>query len=138
MSDVGPPRPLPALDRDNTAFWTGGKDGLLMINRCGDCQYYVHPPVRFCPKCESRDVEPRAVSGRGRVYTFTVNYKQWLPGLPENYVLALVAIDEQGDVLIPCNIVNCKVEDVQFDMPVKVLFERYEDVWVPLFEPASS
>ena len=137
MSGAVPSRPLPALDRDNVAFWTGGKDNQLLINRCGDCQYYIHPPVRFCPKCESRNVAPQKVSGKGRVYTYTINYKQWVPGLPERYVLALVALDEQSDVLLPCNIVNCDPDDVDFDMPVHVLFEQHEDVWVPLFEPIA-
>lgn len=132
------PRPLPAIDPDNRAYWTGGERGELLICRCDDCGYYVHPPVRFCPKCESRDVAPQPVSGRGTVRSFTINYKQWVPGLPDRYVLALVALDEQADVLLPCNIVNCAPEDVRFDMPVQVLFEPAEDLWVPLFEPLSE
>lgn len=138
MTAAALPRPLPAIDKDSAAFWTGGKDGRLLIHRCGDCGYYVHPPVRSCPECESRAVAPQPVSGRGRIYTYTINYKQWVPGLPERYVLALVALEEQGDVLLPCNVVNCSPDDVTFDMPVKVLFERHEDVWVPLFEPAEG
>lgn len=133
-----PGRPLPALDRDNAAYWTGGKNGELLICRCSDCGYYVHPPVRFCPACESRKVTPQPVSGRGNIYTFTINYKQWVPDLPERYVLALVAIEEQSDVLLPCNVVNCEPDDVRFDMPVKVLFEPAEDLWIPLFEPAGD
>jgi uncharacterized OB-fold protein len=132
------PRPLPALDRDNAAYWTGGEKGELLICRCGDCGYYVHPPVRFCPECESRDVAPQPVSGLGSVYTFTINYKQWVPGLPERYVLALVALAEQEDVLVPCNVVNCDPDAVTFGMPVKVLFEQCEDLWVPLFEPVED
>ena len=131
-------RPLPALDPDNRAYWTGGQRGELLICRCADCGYRVHPPVRFCPQCESRAVAPQAVSGRGSVYTFTVNYKQWIPGLPERYVLALVAIAEQDDVLLPCNIVGCDPDAVTFGMQVKVLFEQNEDIWVPLFEPAEG
>lgn len=138
MTAAALPRPLPAIDKDSAAFWTGGKDGQLLIHRCGDCGYYVHPPVRFCPKCESRAVAPQPVSGRGRIYTYSINYKQWVPGLPERYVVALVALEEQGDVLLPWNVVNCSPDDVAFDMPVKVLFERHEDVWVPLFEPAEG
>ncbi len=129
--------PLPALDRDNTAYWTGGKDGELLICRCGDCGYYIHTPNDFCPKCESRNVVPRAVSGRGTVRSFSINHKQWMPGLPTPYVLALVVIEEQDDVYLPTNIVNCVPEDVTFGMPVKVLFEQRDDIWVPLFEPAT-
>lgn len=131
-------RVLPAIDRDNQAYWTSGREGRLAIHRCAACAYYVHPPVPFCPQCESRDVAPHAVSGRGRVVTYTVNHKAWVPGLPVPYVLALVAIDEQDDVRIPFNIVDCSPDDVAFDMAVEVVFEQAEDLWVPLFRPVQS
>ena len=133
-----PKRSLPALDKDNRAFWTWGAEGKLAIYRCQDCSYYVHPPVGFCPKCEGRRVAPEATSGKAYVETFTINYKQWVPGLPERYVLALVRLAEQGDVRLVTNIVNCAPDDVRFDMPVKVLFEQHEDVWVPFFEPEAE
>lgn len=130
-----PARILPVIDRDSEAYWTWGRDGTLAIYRCADCAYFVHPPVPFCPKCDSRNVMPHAVSGRGRVVTFTVNHKSWVPDLPVPYVLALVAIEEQEDVRIPCNIVDCAPQDVIFDMLVEVVFEPVEDVWIPLFRP---
>ena len=35
------------------------------------------------------------------------------------------------------NIVGCAPEDVRIDMPVKVCFEAWDEVYLPLFEPAS-
>jgi hypothetical protein len=35
-------------------------------------------------------------------------------------------------------VVNCAAEDVGIGMPVQVIFEQYEDVWIPLFEPAEE
>lgn len=133
-----PARTLPAVDYDTAAFWQGGATGALQIFRCADCAYLIHPPVRFCPKCEGRDVSPQPVSGRGTVTTFTVNHKAWVPGLPVPYVLALVSLDEQDDVRIACNIVGCPAEDVTFGMPVEVCFETIEDLAIPLFRPVSS
>ena len=138
MPDKMPPRALPLLDRDNTPFWTGGKNGELLIHQCLDCSYYVHPPVRFCPQCESRNVEPQAVSGKGTIESFTVVHKQWVPGLKVPYVLALVTIDEQANVRLATNIEQCEPEDVRFGMAVEVFFENRDDVWVPLFRPAHS
>jgi uncharacterized OB-fold protein len=133
-----PARALPLIDKDNRAYWTGGREGELRIYRCQDCRYYIHPPVRFCPKCEGRRVEPEAVSGRGFVESFTVNHKQWVPGLPERFVLALVRIAEQDDVRLVTNIVGCPADSVTMDMPVKVLFEQHEDLWLPFFEPEAN
>lgn len=132
-----PSRPLPAVNDDNRAFWTGGAEGALMIARCADCAYYVHPPVGFCPACESRNVAPERVSGRGEVFSYTVNRKAWLPGLPVPYVLALVELEEQAGLRLPSNIVGCDPEAVTIGMKVAVRFEAVEELHVPLFGPLS-
>ncbi|WP_210425092.1 Zn-ribbon domain-containing OB-fold protein [Spongiibacter thalassae] len=134
-TDQGVVRPLPGINNDTRFFWTGGENNELLIFRCEDCQYYIHPPVRFCPKCESRNVEPSATSGKGVVTSFTINHKQWMPYLKVPYVVALVSIAEQEDVRLVSNIVHCDLDDVHIGMRVKVLFEQNEDLWVPLFEP---
>ena len=138
MSNDNPARPLPALTVDTEHYWKGGERGELIIFRCQDCQYYVHPPVRFCPQCESRNVEPEATSGRGVVTSFTVNHKQWLPTLPVPYLVALVSIAEQEDVRLVTNIVDCPVDAIQIGMPVQVRFEQCQDMWVPLFAPVAG
>ena len=135
---AGPPRPLPALDQENEPFWTGGADGKLLIARCGDCGNHVHPATDFCPRCEGRDVTPQPVSGRAKVFAFTINHRAWIPGLPVPYVLALVELDEQADIRLPTNIVGCPPEDVRVGMPVEVFFEQHEDIFVPLFRPVAQ
>lgn len=128
-------RPLPVLTVNNRAFWTGGEQGQLLIYRCQACAYYVHPPVRFCPKCQGRAVEPEAVSGLASVASFTVNHQKWEPGLEVPYVMSLVELDEQDDVRLVTNIVNCDPDVVRIGLRVRVTFEASEGVWVPLFEP---
>jgi len=130
-------RPLPVLTTSTRVFWTGGREGRLMIHRCQGCGYWVHPPAGFCPRCEGRDVVAEAASGRGTVASFTVNHQRWEPDLPVPYVLALVELDEQADVRLATNVVNCPPESVSIGMPVEVLFEQNEDVWVPLFQPTN-
>ena len=121
----------------NTAYWTGGERGELLINRCQDCGYYVHPPTGFCPSCEGRRVTPEAVSGRGTVASFTVNHQAWEPGLAVPYVLALIELDEQPDVRLVTNIVGCAAHEVSIGMAVAVSFEQHDDVWLPLFGPPA-
>ena len=132
------PRPLPVLTTNNREFWMGGANGELLIYRCRSCGYYVHPAAHFCPSCESRDVAPEAVSGRATVASFTVNHQQWEPDLEVPYVMALVELEEQREVRLVTNIVNCPTDDVYIGMPVSVLFEQNEDVWVPLFQPVQA
>jgi uncharacterized protein len=134
---VSSKRPLPVLTVDNRAFWTGGESGQLLIYRCQTCSYYVHPPVRFCPKCQGRAVEPEAVSGRATVASFTVNHQKWEPDLAVPYVMSLVELDEQSSVRLVTNIVNCDPDAVCIGLRVRVTFEASEGVWIPLFEPAG-
>lgn len=144
MTETSPPpfRILPRIDDRNGFFWTSGADGRLRFLRCQDCGYYVHPPVPLCPKCHSKDVAPEAVSGRATVATYTINHQPWMPGLEPPYVVAIVEIEEQPDVRLTTNIVNCAPEDVKAGMAVQVLFERHDDepddVYLPLFEPARG
>jgi hypothetical protein len=69
------------------------------------------------------------------VASFTINHQQWEPELQVPYVMALVELEEQPDVRLVTNIVRCPAEAVAIGMPVQVVFERSEDVWIPLFEP---
>ena len=129
----GPPfRLLPRLDADNRFFWTSGEDGRLRFLRCGACRSFVHPPAPRCPQCLSESLAPEAVSGRGVVESFTVNYQQWIPGA-DPYIVAWVSIDEQPDVRLTTNLVGIEPGQVSIGMPVEVTFEQADDVWLPLF-----
>ena len=130
-------RVLPRLDDENTFFWSSGADGVLRILRCNNCLFYIHPPGPICPRCLSRDVAPQAVSGRGRVETFTINYQQWIPG-SEPYVIAWVSIDEQPSVRLSANLIDVEPEEVAVGMEVEVTFEHIEDVYLPLFRATTA
>jgi uncharacterized OB-fold protein len=130
-----PFRVLPRLEPDSEFFWTSGRDGALRFLRCGDCEYLVHPPTPVCPKCLGRNVGPSVVSGRGTVFSCTVNHHPW-DGSTEPWAIALVEIEEQADVRLTTNIVGIAPDDIRIGMPVRVVFEDHDPIFVPLFEPA--
>lgn len=132
------PRKLPALTPDTTPFWHGGADGVLNIHRCAACQRWFHPPAPICPHCASFDVAPQPVSGRGTVASFTVNHQAWTPELAAPYVVAIIALADQPGLRLLSNVVGCKPAQVHIGMAVQVRFEQHEDVWLPLFEPATG
>ena len=138
MSANGPSfRVLPRLDDDNRFFWTGGEDGTLRFLRCQSCQQFVHPPVPVCPGCLGSELAPEPVSGRATVHSFTVNVQEWIPG-SEPYVIGLVSIDEQPDVRLITNLVDCDPDDIEIGSPVEVVFEHQQDVYLPLFRLAGG
>ena len=145
MPDDAPPvlpgRMLPKLHENNRAFWTGGGDGQLMIARCAACALWVNPPAADCPDCGGALVA-HPVSGRGTVFTYTINYQPFNPAVPVPYVIAIVQLDEQADLRIATNIVDCEPGSVYIGLPVEVRFERHDvdndSVFVPVFAPRVS
>ncbi len=67
--------------------------------------------------------------------SYTVNYMPWMPDLPVPYVFAAVELDEQPGLRLSTEIVNIDPEAVFIGMPVQVVFEQQEDIYLPLFEP---
>jgi uncharacterized OB-fold protein len=129
-------RPPPVITEGTAAFWRGGAVGELRIQRCQNCDRWLHPPLPMCPRCHGRELEPAAVAGTGTVYSFTVNRYQWTPSLEPPYVIAEVELDEQPGLRLLTSIVGC--DEVTIGMPVRVRFEpagEAADAWVPVFAP---
>ncbi len=131
------PLPVPQITDDNAAFWTGGRQGELLITRCTSCGYYLHPPSPRCPKCLSDAVAPSAVSGRGTVYSYTINRQAWVPGLEVPFVLAIVELDEQPGLRLMTNLVECLPEEAAIGMPVEVAFVERGEAFVPVFHKVA-
>jgi uncharacterized OB-fold protein len=128
---------VPALTPETTPFFTGGRDGELLICRCGDCGYWSHPPTPRCPACLSSSVGPQRASGRGTLASFTVNWHPWHPAFPPPYVIAIVELDEQPGLRLTTNLVGCPPEAARVGLPVQVAFERAGQVWLPVFTPQA-
>jgi uncharacterized OB-fold protein len=132
---------LPKLHDHNRAFWTGGADGRLLISWCTQCESWVSPPAGDCPDCGGALVA-RPVSGRGTVFTYTVNHQPFNPDVPVPYVIAIVQLDEQPDLRIASNIVDCEPDSVHIGLAVEVRFELQdvdgESVFVPVFAPRKD
>lgn len=130
------PVPRPGAYMDTRAFWAAAKDGELLIQYCKDTgkpQFFPRPSSLATGR---RNVEWRAVSGRGTVYSFTTTYSAW-PGHEQRvpYLCALIELDEGVRML--ANLMNVKSEDVTIGMKVKLCWEELSDEFsYPAFEPA--
>ena len=135
--EPAPPRKLPSLEPVSAFFWTSGADDRLRIQRCGSCGRYQHPPWPRCTNCGSEDITPQVVSGRGRIATYTVNHEPWLPGLAVPFLFGVVELAEQAELYVFTNL-QMPVDGAAIGLPVEVIFEQHDDVWLPLFEPAAA
>lgn len=132
-----PNRAAPYVTELEEFFWKGGADGILRMLACNACGQIIHPPSPVCPNCLSRDVTPRELSGRGTVYTYTVNYQQWVKG-QDPYVVAIVELEEDSEVKLTTNVLRVQPEDVYIGMPVEVEFVPFEDLFLPCFRPRTE
>ena len=115
-------------------FWHSGADGILRFLTCSACGYRTHPPGPVCARCLSADLSPRPVAGLATVLTYTVNVQQWWSG-QEPYVITIVGIDEQPDLRISTNVVDCDPWSVAVDDRVRVAFLERNGYYYPLFRP---
>ncbi|HET6953528.1 MAG TPA: OB-fold domain-containing protein [Acidimicrobiales bacterium] len=131
-------RVLPVLRDWNRFFWTGGEDGRLRFQHCTACDALQHPAAPVCRRCGAGGLDVQPVSGRGVVQSCTVNVQRWSADQTTPFVVAVVAIDEDPRVRLTTNVVGCDPDAVHVGLPVRVVFEHVDDVWVPLFEPAGG
>jgi uncharacterized OB-fold protein len=105
----------------------------LLIEHCDNCARWVHPPAGECRDCGGPLAE-RPVSGRGTVFTYTVNHHAFNPELPIPYVIAIVELAEQSGLRLAANIVDCDPDAVKGGMPVAVRPDR-NAAGAPQFAP---
>ncbi|MCH7705646.1 MAG: Zn-ribbon domain-containing OB-fold protein [Chloroflexi bacterium] len=131
------PLPNSANPEQTRPFWEATKRHELVMPRCKTCAATFFYPRERCPDCLSNDLEWVSVSGRGRVYSFTVVYQPGGQAFRDDtpYVYAMIQLDE-GPMMVS-NLVECPVEDAKIDMQVVAVFEDVTpDVTLVKFKPA--
>jgi len=88
------------IDPGTDRFWSGLLHGTLYAPRCNECGTLVWFPRAQCPRCMSGDLSWEELSGRGTVYSFTVNRRGMgrYAGRPP-FVIAYVELDEGPRVI---------------------------------------
>lgn len=105
----------PAVTEETEAFWAAAAEGRLLVECCDSCGAYNFPPAGMCRSCQGRSVTPVEVTGRGRIYSFTVNYQRWLPELEVPYAMALVEFPSYPGVRVFGRLRGATPEDTEPD-----------------------
>ncbi len=135
-----PPRPLrprPALTQDNSFFFEGAKQHMLLIQKCSACGALRHPPRPSCAHCRSFEWEPFEASGRGTIFSFVVNHYPQVPAFDYPLVVALIELEE-GTRLV-ANVSGITPDTAAIGTAVEVGFEDFDDdLSLPVFHPAAT
>lgn len=130
------PTPEVVMNPDAAAYWEGTTRGVVVLQRCDDCQTVIWSPRAICPACWKQNLSTFEASGNGTVYSWTRTMK----GLAEYkdagpYILAYVELEEGPRVMT--NLVDFD-GDPQIGDAVTAVFDRVSDDAALLrFRPAS-
>ena len=136
--------PLPDVHWEPTReLWAAAARGVLAIPRCDGCGRYVWYPETPCRHCGGAHLTWITVSGRGRLFAWSVVYHPWIPQFSEQvpFVTALIALAEDPAVRLVSYMVDCAPDELRCEMPVRAVFRplRYPGVegavMAPLFTP---
>jgi uncharacterized OB-fold protein len=131
-------RPLPQPTRITQPYWDAARENRLMIQQCGNCHQHQFYPRQFCVSCLSEDIKWVASSGRGKVYTYTINRRSANPAMSELVPYVVAAVDLEEGVRMIANIVDTPVDQVKIGSPVEVRFEKLSDeITLPQFTIAG-
>ena len=130
-------KPLPHPNEVSQPFWDAAKRHELQIQRCNACGTYIFYPREACPECLAADLIWIPVSGKGRLYSYTIAQAPTHPAFTDDvpYVIAIVELEEGPH--ITTNLVGCQPDQVEIGMPVVASFEDVnEETTLVKFRPA--
>ena len=128
-------RLLPAPVGLNAEFYKFCAQGEFRLQRCSACGAWRHPPRYRCASCSSDQYTWVAVSGRGRVFTWTITHRPIDPAFTPPYAVVVVELEEGPRVV--GNLRGMEASALALDLPVAVEIERASDtVGLLWFRPA--
>jgi hypothetical protein len=95
-------RPTPAVTPDTAPFYAAAAEGRLVVQGCLSCGRLQHPPGQLCRSCGSAGLGFRQVSGRARLWSWTVARVSFAPGFDPAvpYLIACAELVEQAGLLM--------------------------------------
>lgn len=134
-------KPLPKPDPLTEPYWASVRRKAMEVQRCDDCGAHVFYPRGLCPHCGSRALRWTAVSGRGKIYAFTIVHRPTMSAFKADapYIVALVELDEGCRLMT--NIVNVSPDpqSVKIGMEVEVSYvEATAAITLPVFRPRTG
>lgn len=129
----------PTADHDSLVFWEGCKEGRFILQQCSDCERFRWPHVTVCPDCLSRDWAHVDAAGTGALYSWTWIHHATVPTPAEllPYCVALVALDEDPQILVPGQFEGQR-DELEHGMRVEAVYRTAPDgTTVVRWQPAS-
>ena len=131
-----PAKPLPRVTPDNKPFWDACRRHELRLPWCEACDRAHWPPGPVCPYCFEDRVTWRQVPGRGRISSWVVVHKEWMPAFRDDIPYNAVQVELDEGVRLTGNVVGAENASLQVGMLVEVVFDDVsEEATLVRFQP---
>ena len=128
-------KPRPTIDPDSKIYWDAANDNKLMVQYSIETKEYFLYSKQLTNAADSKNIEWRQVSGKGKIYSFTIVYAPAGPAFKDDtpYIVASIELDEGARII--SNLLTDDIEKVSIGDYVKVVFEKQTDGFIiPKFE----
>ena len=118
-------RSIPDPTPVTAPFFEAALDGRLVLQTCSRDGPFFYPRAR-CPHCWGADWRWIDASGRGTIYSFTIDRLGHDPAQKDlaPFVIAIVTLEEGPRAV--AQIIDCPFEEVRTGMPVEAVFDIYQ------------
>lgn len=125
MNELAFPYPIP--EYGSVPYWAACNDERLVMQRCQSCDKFRWHPAPLCVFCAHDVYAWAALSGRGRVHTWTVITHPVHPAAFARvpYVVVEVELAEQKNLRMISNLIDCDAAAITFGAPVVLAFTQH-------------
>ena len=128
METPPPDRIVPGADGLAAEFYERvATAGVVHLQRCDDCATWRHPPRVLCAVCGSGAWNWQPISGRGRVFTWTITHRATDPAFAEHVPFAVVVVEMDEGPRLVGNLLGLAPSELQIDLSVHVVLDRRSD-----------
>ena len=130
-------KPLPTPTPTSAPFWAGLQDGVVKLQKCGDCGAWVFYPRNRCSSCLSDALTWQEVPGTGCLYTFTIARQPTSPHFASEVPQRLAVVELDEGVRLTTTLVNVADADIRIGMRVRPYFDPVSDeITLLRYQPA--
>jgi uncharacterized OB-fold protein len=117
-------KPLPIVSHLTEPFWESARKHRLSLQRCEECGTYQWYPKAWCVECGSRKLKWKKVTGKGKVYSYTViRHAKASPAFTEELPFAIAVVELDEGPRMYARLLDCPIGEIKTGMRVKVAFE---------------
>jgi uncharacterized protein len=120
-------RPMPVPTPTTAPFWAALSEHKIRIQYSPSSDRYIFYPRVLAPGTLADDLEWREVSGRGRLYTFTVAQRPVGPHFVTDVPQLLAVVEWDEGPRFSTEMVNVAPEDLRIGMRVRPVFVDYPE-----------